>query len=183
MPSILYGFTDDEISVFPGTVLEVTPEGSSELSPHPVEDGTSITDHVSVKPPTLAVKVHVSPAVLSGPVGDVQEAFGLLRRIQAQRVLCTINSDVATFEEYALTRWSAPRTREEGSALVLDLEFGLVRIVSTQTTAAPTIAPTRRRAQRGAQTPDAATAAQRAAAERNSLALAGGRAALAAVGL
>jgi len=160
MPSIFYGFP--EINLFPGTVLEVTPEGSSELSPHPVEDGETITDHVTVKPPTINVKLHVGPVVLSGPVGNVEEAFALLRQIQNQRTLCTIQSDVASFDSYALTRWSAPRTREEGSSLVLDLEFALVRIVSTQTTAAPTIAPTHRRVQQGASSTDAATSAQRA---------------------
>ena len=150
MASILYmldGSTD--LQVFPGVVMGVTPEGATELSSHPVEDATTVTDHATIKPDKVGVQVGISPVVLRGVQGTILDAMRLLLQIRDQRALCAISTDVGTWESMALVHWTSPRELEEAGTLMLNLGFELVRIVTTQEVDASSLAPARRRTHPG----------------------------------
>lgn len=130
---ILYGFTDDEIKVFPGVVLEVTPRSALELTKKPVETGFVVTDHAVTQNKRITVKLHTSPLVVSGQAITPAEARVLLDRIQSTKSVCTITTDAGDWEEMLLTEWSVTRSAEQGISAVFELEFEELRVIATRT--------------------------------------------------
>jgi len=134
----LYGFDDDELSVFPCTILELRPKGVVEVTEKAVEGGATITDHSVVKPLLFTAKVFVSPVDMGrGTHSTVADAVALLERIRKARQVNTLSlsGDVGPWEELILTSYEAPRDAESGNGSEIDLEFRQLNYATAQTSA------------------------------------------------
>lgn len=122
----LYGFTDDEISDFPGTITKAVPKGTVEVTEKPIEGGSVLTDHVVLKPWRLSVTVFVSPVeTRPGMAQTVKSAIDLMQRIQSARSVNTvgITGDVGPYEDLILESFQTTREFEAGNGAEIECEF------------------------------------------------------------
>lgn len=137
--SVIYGVDSEFVATVPGVVLETHFELMGEPANHPIEAGSTITDHVTDDPDKATVRLHVSPVVLVGTAQNTQEVFALLVRIKEEKILCSVSSDVNTLTDAGLVHIQVPRDLQSGTSMVVDLEFQKIQVVQTRTTTAPRI--------------------------------------------
>lgn len=163
----LYGFDDNQLEVFPCTILELRAKGTVEMTEKPIEGGSTITDHAVIKPAQVTAKIFVSPVDMGrGTHTTVKEAVDLMERIRVARQVNTLSlqGDIGPFEEMILTSYDTPRDSASGNGSEIDLEFTRVQYATAEVSAVlPRRSRNRRRVVRGPQatrdTPRASLAA------------------------
>lgn len=127
---------------------------NSEISTHPVETGTDITDHVRNLPITINLECVVSDT----PIGEFvnfrspgstpsADAYGFLKSVRDARQPVTIETSLEVFDNMVLTTLSIPRTAETGDAIQFTCSFTEVQVVTNNRTTIPTAAPRHQRKQ------------------------------------
>jgi len=150
---ILYGFTDDEIRVFPGVVLKIALESTAEVTEKPVETGLVVTDHVKINPLHITAMVQVSPVALNPEQASTMlDATATLQRIKTSRSVCTVFGDMGQFEEMVLISFGFERSQDQGTGAEVTLEFKQLNYATSITSAVlPRRPRERRQVNRGAQ--------------------------------
>jgi hypothetical protein len=117
---------------------DINPTFTSKVTQFAVEDKSTITDHVILQNPTFTVTAMVSDwAVnLNGErfPEDQESFYRKLREIRDTRSLVSIITPVDTYTNLIMTSVSFPRKSGEGTALVADMSFEQIRVVSNTTT-------------------------------------------------
>lgn len=170
-------------------VGEVTLDASVDVTEHPVEDGSDVSDHAQVK----AKRLHFRGVVTESPYDNVDTSGGADRVTRALEFLdgiagatvTIISSVFGTLENMAITRY--PATRGQLRRLLFDLEFKQIRIATAALVVVPVEAPATTSAATGlpdetkvgeqptqpaggaAATTDTTTAAQQEAADKSAL--------------
>jgi hypothetical protein len=125
-------------------VVSLDPSSTSEVTNHPVDEGTDVTDHIITRPDTVAITGVVSATPLTGakrnanevPVGD---AYGILRDIQKTKRLVEIRSDsFPTFTDMALVSLSTAKTGPKDS-LDFRATFQSINLVAVASEARETL--------------------------------------------
>lgn len=160
MISILYPDDAGVIETISLLDLDATHDMSSTPTEHPVEDGSTIADHIKVELDSFSARVLVSNSLVeaadshmggatpttydvagitvqgfSSDVNRVQLVFDALRDLRERRVVCTIQTNLRRYESMVLTRLAWPETTSDGIELTLDAKQ--IRVVSTRTIANP----------------------------------------------
>lgn len=119
--------------------------GEMEVTDHPVESGTNITDHVRRKPETLTVEGIVTDTPIlsesernaAGPVrkGEAtrsKAAFLALRALRDSGQPVTVVTPLNTYDSMVMTSLVFPRDAETGEAIKFTAQFKEIRTVDSQ---------------------------------------------------
>lgn len=121
----------------------------NEVTEHPVESGSDITDHVRARAIVVSVDGIVSDTPLEAlarrrnelvEVGGEtffkpsEEAFARLLEINATREPITIETSLRVYTDMVLERFSAPRNAGTGDALRFSATFRQIRLITNERT-------------------------------------------------
>jgi len=129
-----------------GTVIEfdaapqVTHEAQADVTDWPVESGTQISDHATVKPKTLSVTgfVSVRPlrAIQPAAMPDKERAAwadaSVLDALE-RRTPLKVSTSLRTYSQMLLTSYQAPQTLEDSGGIRMTLAFKEIKTVESQT--------------------------------------------------
>lgn len=104
---------------------------SLQVTDHPVERGSDITDHARVKADSLTLDCCFSDGAEEGRSSDRYER---LRLLQDNAVLLTVVTSLRVYENMLLENLSAPRTTKDAGGLRAIATFKQVRLVQNKTT-------------------------------------------------
>jgi hypothetical protein len=122
------------------------------VTENPVEDGSTISDHIIIKPDVITCEglvsdtpvTRIAGAVSPGQVqtkGNVQpgigerrsqEAYDVMEDIFRQKLPVTIIDEFSYFDDMVLESWEAPRTGDRGSG-GLDFTATFKKIITVET--------------------------------------------------
>lgn len=127
------------VTITPDTCTATQHSYTAEATTHPVEDGSSIADHVIRKPPALSFTTTWTPRppedTYQPPPGDDRPgaAFVFLTETLQMRTPIRIVTDRITYDPVVLTSVSMPRAFEDGDGRTLVIEAQEIQIVSGKT--------------------------------------------------
>ena len=106
-------------------------ERSSTVTEHPVEDGSTITDHVIVNPERVRLTGFVTDAgTRDAERGATQAAFDALDRASTQGQIVQVITGRKTYQDMILVSADLPRERPD--SMQFSLEFVQVRLVTPE---------------------------------------------------
>lgn len=138
------GDTFNVLMEFDASVRE---QHSSELevTDHPVEVGSDITDHVRLRPRTLDMQIVMSnfPIVVlaserargirgGSPREKAEDAHDEMLRWQEEGLLLTVDTTLKTYDNRVLKRLDAPRDASTGQILSASLQWRQIITAETQ---------------------------------------------------
>ncbi len=110
----------------------------SKVTSYPVEDKSTISDHVVNENAKFSVSGVFSDATLGIPSVPNQykqsEVYQLLLKMRDDRKVVSLLTPVDVYSDLIVTNISIPRTTGQGSALFIDIEFEKIRRVSNELT-------------------------------------------------
>jgi hypothetical protein len=124
--------------------LEVNIAQAMIVTAFPVEEGADISDHAQKQPVSVTIRSLVSATplrifslgALSGD-GRPRAAFEIMTELQETKELVRIVTDLATYDNMALTSFNTPRRQDTKNALLFTAIFREVRLVSSQIVTLP----------------------------------------------
>lgn len=135
--------------ISPDTAEVVTHTREADTTEHPVEDGSTIADHVIVKPRSFSMTTLWTPRpwdaffLPSGPNRPAQ-AFDILATACQQKTSLSIQIDDVNYRPVILTSVTMQRQFADGDSRVVQLECKEITIVEGKTVAvrvAPALKP------------------------------------------
>lgn len=114
----------------------VNPQYNSRATEHPIEEGSSVSDHIILDNTKLDIEgVVTDSASLFGlfvTPTTTKEAFqNLLRAREKREVVSVVTEKFGTIEDLAITNFSFPRDNTTGEALDIKISFEQISIVSS----------------------------------------------------
>lgn len=124
--------------ITPDTCTSQQHSGQAEATMHPVDDGSSIADHVIRRPNQLSFTTVWTPRPPDEdylPAGNHrgQDAFDILIEALQRRQAIRIEADGITYDPMVLTSVQMPRAFEDGDSRTIQIEAVEIQIVSGQT--------------------------------------------------
>ena len=148
------GWSVGEISL--DLILTETHSLSAVVTQHPVQDGSTISDHITILPRSGTMRVLVSNFSLSTAEGDAraawdeiysqgeaaqktlpnraEEAWKKLKDLVKTRELVKVVTSLEVYEDVALTRVETTRDGDTGDALEIDIDYEQVTKVKLKET-------------------------------------------------
>ena len=143
---------------FIDVAVSIDPTLTNEVTSHPVESGSEVSDHVRARPVTLTIEGIVSDT----PIGEIVAkrgdglGGGLLPSDEAYWTLIQINNDrnpvtidtlgiLGEFENMVLVSLSTPQRAGTGDALRFTASFTQVRVVESARDTVPVAVPLAKR--------------------------------------
>lgn len=143
--NLLFNFSNDSRRkvAIGGIELDATIREGHErcnvVTDHPIEDGSSVSDHIYSEPERLTIDGEISDtpvALFGGLVGLSSrrsvEAYEQLMALWEERELVTVVTGFQIYTDMAITNVSCPRDQKTGRRLLFTCEMKKVRKVSTQ---------------------------------------------------
>jgi hypothetical protein len=127
------------VTITPDTCTATQQAYTAEATTHPVEDGSSIADHVIRKPAGLSFTTTWTPRPpddsYQPPPGDDRPmgAFVFLTETLQMRTPIRIVTDSVTYDPVVLTSVTMPRAFEDGDGRTISVEAQEIQIVSGKT--------------------------------------------------
>lgn len=135
------------------TVRE-THTASAQVTDHPVENSTDITDHIRRLPEELQLEGIVSdtpilvlaafratPAVPgTDPTARAKAAYEFLRDIKDQGRLVDVSTKLRDYSNMAITNFSVSRDKDTSNILAFSLTLREIQIATTEVVAGPALA-------------------------------------------
>lgn len=113
-------------------------EFTSKVTSYPVEDKSTVSDHVVNENPRFTVTGVFSDATLNIPFipnnFKQSEVYRMLLKMRDDRKTVTLLTPLDVFSDLIVTRIGLPRTTGQGDALFVDIEFEKIRKVSSELT-------------------------------------------------
>jgi len=110
----------------------------SKVTSYPVEDKSTVSDHVVNENPRFSVSGVFSDATLNIPFIPNQykqsEVYRMLLKMRDDRKVVSLLTPIDTYSDLIVTNVSLPRSTGRGGALFVDLEFEKIRRVSAELT-------------------------------------------------
>ncbi|EDM6436460.1 hypothetical protein CUW27_20770 [Salmonella enterica] len=133
------------------TVDNESHDWQNEISQYPVEGLKDISDNIKPKPDELAITAFISNTPVHGLVDEVinfadrllngrkraQEAFNQLKALREKKEPVTVTTRYRVYPNMGISSITVRRVPDEGDALIMELRFKEIRVVSTQTTKVP----------------------------------------------
>ena len=148
------GWSVGEISL--DLILTETHSLNAVVTQHPVQDGSTISDHITILPRSGTMRVLVSNFSLSAAKGDdradwdeiydqgeaaqkslpnrAEEAWKKLKDLVKKRELVKVVTSLEVYEDVALTRVETTRDGDTGDALEIDIDYEQVTKVKLKET-------------------------------------------------
>ena len=148
------GWSVGEISL--DLILTETHSLNAVVTQHPVQDGSTISDHITILPRSGTMRVLVSNFSLSTAEGDAraawdeiyaqgeaaqktlpnraEEAWKKLKDLVKTRELVKVVTSLEVYEDVALTRVETTRDGDTGDALEMDIDYEQVTKVKLKET-------------------------------------------------
>lgn len=148
------GWSVGEISL--DLILTETHSLNAVVTQHPVQDGSTISDHITILPRSGTMRVLVSNFSLSTAEGDAraawdeiyaqgeaaqktlpnraEEAWKKLKDLVKARELVKVVTSLEVYEDVALTRVETTRDGDTGDALEIDIDYEQVTKVKLKET-------------------------------------------------
>ena len=148
------GWSVGEISL--DLILTETHSLNAVVTQHPVQDGSTISDHITILPRSGTMRVLVSNFSLSTAEGDAraawdeiyaqgeaaqktlpnraEDAWKKLKDIVKTRELVKVVTSLEVYEDVALTRVETTRDGDTGDALEIDIDYEQVTKVKLKET-------------------------------------------------
>ena len=148
------GWSVGEISL--DLILTETHSLNAVVTQHPVQDGSTISDHITILPRSGTMRVLVSNSSLSTAEGDAraawdeiyaqgeaaqktlpnraEEAWKKLKDLVKTRELVKVVTSLEVYEDVALTRVETTRDGDTGDALEIDIDYEQVTKVKLKET-------------------------------------------------
>ena len=148
------GWSVGEISL--DLILTETHSLNAVVTQHPVQDGSTISDHITILPRSGTMRVLVSNFSLSTAKGDAradwdeiydqgeaaqkslpnraEEAWKKLKDLVKKRELVKVVTSLEVYEDVALTRVETTRDGDTGDALEIDIDYEQVTKVKLKET-------------------------------------------------
>ena len=148
------GWSVGEISL--DLILTETHSLNAVVTQHPVQDGSTISDHITILPRSGTMRVLVSNFSLSTAEGDAradwdeiydqgeaaqksipnraEEAWKKLKDLVKKRELVKVVTSLEVYEDVALTRVETTRDGDTGDALEIDIDYEQVTKVKLKET-------------------------------------------------
>jgi hypothetical protein len=122
-----------------------------EVTDHPIEDGSSVTDHSRVMPKRLQLDIVISndpiiinasenavPSVASGdPRSRAQDAYAEFERLQTKGELLTVRTFLRDYDNMILEDITAPRDAATGNVLSASLSLRELKTATTEVVEPP----------------------------------------------
>jgi len=126
------GFTlEGAVSFDADLTISEQHEREAAITEHPVEDGSTISDHVILAPERVTLSGFVTDSGMRGAEpGNTQAAFNKLDAAWASREVMQIVTGRKTYENMILVSTSLPRERPE--SMQFTLEFQQIRLVTPE---------------------------------------------------
>lgn len=124
-------------------------EYSGQVTRHPIEDGSQISDHVTLEPFTLRMECFITntPASILGAVGGavsgitgdtpVSEAYAKLVEMREAREVVTVVTGLQVYSDMMIERVSIPRARGQKNSLAFSVVLVQVSIVASESVTIP----------------------------------------------
>ena len=148
------GWSVGEISL--DLILTETHSLNAVVTQHPVQDGSTISDHITILPRSGTMRVLVSNFSLSTAKGDAradwdeiydqgeaaqkslpnraEEAWKKLKDLVKKRELVKVVTSLEVYEDVAITRVETTRDGDTGDALEIDIDYEQVTKVKLKET-------------------------------------------------
>ncbi len=176
-------------SVVMDATLNETHTSTAQVTDHPVEDGSAISDHIIQRPDEIDIVGIVSNTPIeiierignilaggvSGPAGAAsaafdphraEDAYEALLELKTTGALITITTGLRTYEKMAITRVAVSKDAATGDAVPLSISAREVRTVEGAAVEIdPAVLRAKPKTNRGRQTPAPADAVTSTAAE------------------
>lgn len=115
---------------------DIRHEFSSKVTSYPVEDKSTVSDHVVNENPRFTVSGVFSDAtleILSIPNNYKQaEVYRMLLKMRDDRKVVSLLTPLDVYSDLIVTNISIPRSTGQGDALFIDIEFEKIRRVSSE---------------------------------------------------
>lgn len=132
------------MGLFADVTIEEKHKDELQITEHPVETGTPISDHAYKEPPELTMKVGWSESAgkLNGMVGNsiLSETTGLvavyetLQTLQDQKVRLIVSTGKRIYTNMLIKSLSCTTDMQSENSLMIDITFKKVNIVRTRDT-------------------------------------------------
>lgn len=113
-------------------------QSSATLSDYPIESGSSVSDHVVVKPDVLNLNcvvgsspIYIGSGMLS--TNRIMDSYILLWAMLTTKSEVTIVTGIRVYQHMVIEDLKVTRTKDNGQALEFTLQAKQARIVKTQT--------------------------------------------------
>lgn len=120
-------------------------ELSADVTSHPVEKGSDITDHIRKKPDELSIDgiVTLTPTVFVAAARSMQEdpvtsAYDIFTDIMDAGLPVDVSTKLRTYENMAITGLTVSRDASTGNVLDVSISLRKIRIISRETSDLPT---------------------------------------------
>lgn len=143
-------FNSELVSIDLDVTMDEAHEWSADVTSHPVENGSPITDHIQEQPDKLKITGMISDSAISDNVikayseidnsqflTRAQTTFDLLRKLIKDKKTVTVYTKHKVYTDMALESLNIPRDASSGDAVNFTADFKHIRMVSTQTIEIP----------------------------------------------
>ncbi len=113
---------------------------SNRVTRWPVENGSTISDHIANEPKRLSVEGFITDSPLESGVQfeqRVQTAYQRLNEMWKGRALVEVVTQYEVYRQMAIEKLDIPKSRQTGESLRFNISFVEIRKVSSQTVAIP----------------------------------------------
>lgn len=132
-------------------VIRETHQGDAQITDHPVEEGSDISDHVRRQPESLQLSAIVSdfPIVIarsnfakpSAPGGDpnnrAKDAYDFLDDLKNKGFVVGLSTSLRDYRNMVITSLGVTRDKDSGNMASIQLALREITIAQTETVAAP----------------------------------------------
>jgi len=144
-------FGIDLISIEFDANLSESHNWTNDVTTNPVENGSTVADHIISLPDKITLTGFITNAPLSlGQKSDsetsvddkkvddrVDAAIGKLRDLMDNKMIVTVFTKYLVYPNMAITAISFPRNSSSGDAIEVNIDFVKLNLVSTQTVKVP----------------------------------------------
>lgn len=125
------------LTVSPDT-SDVTHDNTAEVTRHPIEDGSKLSDHIIVNPNSVQIQSFWTPrpeddTLSPSGANRPQQAYDILSGVLNRKESLIIEIDGITYDPAALTKVGMPRAYDDGDGRMIPIEATVMQIVSGKT--------------------------------------------------
>lgn len=109
-------------------------ERVNDITMFPVEDGSSISDHIISQPRKLKINAIIEAG---GDGSNVLNSFNILNEIMDNKELVSVVTGLKVYTNYNIDSLTIPRDKSNGGSLTVNIELTEIRNVKSQTVVIP----------------------------------------------
>jgi hypothetical protein len=135
---ITYNMQGKEYRFSSDLVISEEHKRTAQLFTHPIEDGSEIADHILLNPKILTVVMLLTNFSIKRP-GDsyvenhAENSYEILETAQMQKCLCSFQSSITKYRDYAIEELGFTRDKDAGDAIIVHISFKQAEVAKSAT--------------------------------------------------